>query len=322
VIDADDLAMLATGFESAMRDSADPGALTLALFDLGWGEVLAAAPAQAVAMAFTALGATGATAGLLDDVIVHSLGLHAAPTTAVVLPAPSGTAPPGRRAGNSIALDGTASTRLERATTAVVTIGTGVGAELRLVDASTLRIASPQALDPAGAYRRVRVELDRSIARPAETSGSWEAAIAAGRIALAHELVAAARTMLDQARQHALDRVQFERPVASFQAVRHRLAEALVAIEGAAAVLDATGDDTDPLLPPLAKSLAGQAARTTATHAQQVLAGVGFTADHSFHRWLKRSLVLDALLGSSTSLPSEIGREMLRRRHAPRLVEL
>ena len=53
------------------------------------------------------------------------------------------------------------------------------------------------------------------------------------------------RAMLALARQHALDRVQFGRPVASFQAVRHRLAETLVAIEGAEATLSAATDNLD-----------------------------------------------------------------------------
>ena len=59
----------------------------------------------------------------------------------------------------------------------------------------------------------------------------------------AHELVGASRTMLELAREHALERVQFGRPISSFQAVRHRLAETLVAIETADAVLAAAWDD-------------------------------------------------------------------------------
>ena len=55
-------------------------------------------------------------------------------------------------------------------------------------------------------------------------------------------LVGSARAMLTLARQHALDRVQFGKPIASFQAVRHRLAETLVAIEGAEATLSLPGD--------------------------------------------------------------------------------
>ena len=74
------------------------------------------------------------------------------------------------------------------------------------------------------------------------------------------------------ARQHALDRVQFGRPIASFQAVRHRLAETLVAIEGAEATLSLPGDDNPDLTALLAKAAAGKAALTAARHCQQVLA--------------------------------------------------
>ena len=80
--------------------------------------------------------------------------------------------------------------------------------------------------------------------------------------------------------------------------------------------------DPDPMLAALAKSLAGQAARTTATHAQQVLAGIGFTAEHRFHYWLKRMLVVDTLFGSASSIPAEIGHHLLSEGTAPRLIQL
>ena len=141
-------------------------------------------------------------------------------------------------------------------------------------------------------------------------------------MALAHQLIAASRWMLDAARTHAIDRTQFGRSVASFQAVRHKLAESLVAIEGADSVAGACTDDVDPLLAAVAKSLAGKAARTSATHAQQVLAGIGFTTDHEFHLWLKRTLVVDTVFGSASSIPTEIGAELLAAGRAPRLLEL
>ena len=147
--------------------------------------------------------------------------------------------------------------------------------------------------------------------------------VAAARVALAHQLIAASRWMLDAARTHAIDRTQFGRSVASFQAVRHKLAESLVAIEGADSVAGACTDDVDPLLAAVAKSLAGKAARTSATHAQQVLAGIGFTTDHEFHLWLKRTLVVDTVFGSASSIPTEIGAELLARgaaRRAARVV--
>ena len=66
------------------------------------------------------------------------------------------------------------------------------------------------------------------------------------QLALGHELVGAARTMLELAREHALERIQFGQPISMFQAVRHRLADTLVAIETADAVLDAAWLDQSP----------------------------------------------------------------------------
>jgi Acyl-CoA dehydrogenase, C-terminal domain len=149
--------------------------------------------------------------------------------------------------------------------------------------------------------------------------------LAAGRRALGWWLVGTSRAMLSLARRHALDRVQFGRHISSFQAIRHRLAETLVAIEGAEATLDAaTGqrDDADGLASLLAKAAAGQAALTTARHCQQVLGGIGFTAEHQLHHHVKRSLILDGLLGSARELTREAGAALRAKGSAPRLAEL
>jgi hypothetical protein len=151
------------------------------------------------------------------------------------------------------------------------------------------------------------------------------AALAAGRRALGWWLVGTSRAMLSLARQHALDRVQFGRHISSFQAIRHRLAETLVAIEGAEATLQtATEEPNDPdcLTCLLAKAAAGQAALTTARHCQQVLGGIGFTAEHPLHRHVKRSLILDALLGSARELTQEAGATLRAKGSAPRLAQL
>ena len=151
------------------------------------------------------------------------------------------------------------------------------------------------------------------------------AALSKGRRALGWWLVGLSRAMLSLARQHALDRVQFGRPVASFQAIRHRLAETLVAIEGAEATLHAAGDipgEPDDLACLLAKAAAGQAASTAARHCQQVLGGIGFTAEHELHHHVKRALVLDGLLGSTRELTREAGAVLRKKGSAPRLANL
>jgi Acyl-CoA dehydrogenase, C-terminal domain len=128
---------------------------------------------------------------------------------------------------------------------------------------------------------------------------------------------------LDPAVAHACDRVQFGRPIGSFQGVRNRLAEAYVAWTAAAAALELAWEaDDEYLAGMLAKSLAGRAARIAATHCQQVLAGIGFTAEHPFHRYLARALVLDSVLGSAVELRRAIGQQLVSTGTIPRLVEL
>lgn len=156
-------------------------------------------------------------------------------------------------------------------------------------------------------------------------------ALAAGRRAAGWWLAGTGRAMLSLARAHVLDRVQFGRPLAAFQAVRHRLAEAFVALEGAEAALAGADEvafsgpasDRDAELSAvLAKAAAGQAALTAARHCQQVLGGIGFTAEHDLHRHVRRALVLDGLLGSTRELTREAGTLLVKERSAPRLVDL
>lgn len=150
------------------------------------------------------------------------------------------------------------------------------------------------------------------------------AALHAGWRAVGWWLVGTSRAMLSLARQHAVDRVQFGRHISSFQAIRHRLAETLVAIEGAEATLQAATQCDDPqgLASLLAKAAAGQAALTSARHCQQVLGGIGFTAEHPLHHHIKRSLILDGLLGSSRELTRAAGKALVAAGSAPRLAQL
>ncbi|MBK3572337.1 acyl-CoA dehydrogenase [Streptomyces sp. MBT65] len=143
--------------------------------------------------------------------------------------------------------------------------------------------------------------------------------LAAGRVALGWWLLGTGHAMLALALQHAADRMQFGRPLASFQAVRHRLAETLVALDGAEATLVAASDELGALL---AKAAAGRAALTAARHCQQVLGGIGFTAEHDLHRHVRRAVVLDGLLGSARELTREAGALLRAGGSAPRLVHL
>ncbi len=170
---------------------------------------------------------------------------------------------------------------------------------------------SPESLDPTLGGLPLRREEEGYPIRVAEA-----------RVAVGWWLVGSARAMLALARQHALDRTQFGKPIAAFQAVRHRLAETLVAIEGAEATLTLPGADNPDLTALLAKAAAGKAALTAAKHCQQVLGGIGFTEEHALQHHVKRALVLDGLLGSSRELTRRAGAGLRARGSVPRLAQL
>ena len=174
------------------------------------------------------------------------------------------------------------------------------------VEPGALTLRDVGGLDPELGLVEVSAVTEPPEGKPAD----WAHAVAAGQRALGHELVGAARAMLELARQHALERNQFGRPIASFQAVRHRLAESLVAVEASATLVEAAWENSDPVTSALAKSYAGRSARTVARHCQQVLAGIGFTAEHPFHHHFRRAVVLDQLLGGS-ALTRSLGADLL-----------
>src|SRR6202021_3018727 len=76
---------------------------------------------------------------------------------------------------------------------------------------------------------------------------------ALGQLARSHEMIGAARSMLELACQHAHERVQFGRPIGMFQAVRHRLADSLIAIEAADSLLAGAWEEPSGVLAPMAK---------------------------------------------------------------------
>jgi alkylation response protein AidB-like acyl-CoA dehydrogenase len=184
---------------------------------------------------------------------------------------------------------------------------------------SLLRLRQVAAVDPSLGFVQVTGE---GTTQPEAVPVDWASAVALGRLALAHELVGTSRTMLELARRHALDRIQFGRPIGSFQAIRHRLAEALVGIEMAEAALDAAWLDRSSDTAAMAKAVSGRQARITGRHCQQVLAGIGFTAEHPLHRYVRRTLVLDGLFGTAASITRAQGAAMVESRSLPPLLAL
>jgi alkylation response protein AidB-like acyl-CoA dehydrogenase len=136
-------------------------------------------------------------------------------------------------------------------------------------------------------------------------------------VALAAEQVGGAQHVLDASVEYAKTRIQFGRPIGSFQAVRHRLADSLIALEAADGLLSASWSQPTPSAAALAKGLAGRQSRLAARHAQQVLAGIGFTAEHPLHHFVRRVLVLDQLIGAGSDLTRQSGAAVLASRSLP-----
>jgi len=307
-------------FERGLRHAVEThtgAALDAALDALGWPDALAEDTRAAVSVFFELQGSGHASSSALDRVLACALGLEVPDAAGCVLPPLGSTCPPGRLDGASLTVRGLATASLPGCDTAVV-VAQAANTEVAFcVPTRDLTLRRVHGMDPGLGLVEVSGGVARDAIAPEVASPPWSSAVALAQLAVGHELVGAARTMLALARRHALERVQFGQPIGRFQAVRHRLAETLVAIESADAVLDAAWEDGSPRTAAVAKALAGRGARTAARHCQQVLAGIGFTTEHEFHRYAKRVVVLDGLFGATRALTRDLGAELLAARRVP-----
>ncbi len=311
-------------FDRGIRHATDTSsgeALDAALADLGWHDALTADRRAAVSLLFECQGAANASSSALLQLLAAGLGLDDDHPPPAVLPSLRTRGAPGRLKGDRCAIRGLATAQLDGSDKVLVVAGTADQHTAFAASTPALSRRPISGIDPALGMLEVTGDIATGSTEPLG-SVDWTAAVALGQLALGHELVGTARAMLDLARTHALERIQFGRPICSFQAVRHRLADSLVAIEAAAALLAAAWDDPSPVNASMAKSSAGRGARTVARHCQQVLAGIGFTTEHPFHRYYRRAVVLDQLLGAGSVLTAELGAEVLRSRTLPPLLPL
>jgi alkylation response protein AidB-like acyl-CoA dehydrogenase len=175
----------------------------------------------------------------------------------------------------------------------------------------TLDLTRPQAtIRLADASARV-------VADPAEAQRVIEHALHVGSALLAVEQVGAAQHLLDLSVEYAKARLQFGRPIGSFQAVKHRLADLLVDLEHARsaayhAVWALTHGSDDPALAAsIAQATASAAFTRAATDTIQVHGGIGFTWEHQAHLYFKRATTDAALLGTPEQHRSRVAELVL-----------
>jgi alkylation response protein AidB-like acyl-CoA dehydrogenase len=152
--------------------------------------------------------------------------------------------------------------------------------------------------------RQAAVRLDGA---PATLLATGPEALARARdllaVGLAVESVGAGARCLDETVAYLKERVQFGRPIGSFQALKHRCADLATELEAARSTayyatwaVDGAHEEL-PVVAPLAEAVAGAALLHVAAEAIQLHGGIGFTWEHDAHMYLKRAKANELLAG-------------------------
>ena len=308
-------ALVTSSVAAAVKSAADGCDLLRTLDDLGWSELAADNFADAYDVLFTTLGRSGAASRALDLVVLDALGDALGNTapgwadTAVAYPCPLGGLPAAQppRAGGLRAVlvaEPPPKARL------LVLLEAGASAGAVLLERDETEIAPLGGWDPGhGGFelRAAQPAPDRVTPLP-----GWPAALLAARRALAGELTGLCERMLEIAVAGARGRQQFGRPIGSYQAVRHKLAEARVWTSGAAALVrESCAPGATAATAATAKAYAGRAHYEVAARVLQTGGAMGLTWDFGLHQLVRRGFWLDALLGSAQQLTSAAGKEIL-----------
>src|SRR5258705_7606807 len=137
-------------------------------------------------------------------------------------------------------------------------------------------------MDPA--RRLARVE-------PGDTTvmGTDPGLADAAAILMAAEQIGAASRCLDLTVAYTKDRVQFGRPIGSFQALKHRMADLYVAVQSARAVVNDAIAEPSATSAALARFTAGEAFSKVAAEAVQMHGGIAITWEHDIQLYFKRA---------------------------------
>ena len=180
---------------------------------------------------------------------------------------------------------------------------------LRLVlvrsDAQGVTIEPEVGLDPSRRAGRVRFESAACELLAGDAAAAWQAWLPWAWLALAAEMAGGADAVLTLTAAYTATRVQFDKPIASFQAIKHPLVNVLIAVEqlrtlvyAAASALDA-GDPEADRLARMAKAAACEAYPFACSRAVQFHGGYGFTEDCDAHLSLRRALASRPALGDA-----------------------
>jgi alkylation response protein AidB-like acyl-CoA dehydrogenase len=179
------------------------------------------------------------------------------------------------------------------------------GGRVRWVDRGDADITSHSTID--GTRRTATVRVEPGTGEDLGDAAEIESVIDGATALLAAESTGGMQKVLDMTIDYVKVRTQFGRAVGSFQALKHRLAEALLKTESSrsaayyAAWANGAGAEDAKLSASVAKAYASDAYLYVAGEGIQMHGGIGYTWEHDAHLWFKRATMNAALLGSVES---------------------
>jgi len=189
----------------------------------------------------------------------------------------------------------------------IVAARSGGGVSLFVVDgnASGLTRTALSTMDQT--RKQARLEFSNTPARLIGTEGQgWTVlnkVLDLAAVALAAEQVGGAQKVLEMSVEYAKNRVQFGRPIGSFQAIKHKCADMLLEVESAKSAAYYAGwaaaEDSDelPVVASLAKAYCSDAYFHATAENIQIHGGIGFTWEHPAHLYFKRAKSSELLFG-------------------------
>jgi alkylation response protein AidB-like acyl-CoA dehydrogenase len=158
--------------------------------------------------------------------------------------------------------------------------------------------------------KQAKLEFDNVAASPLGSTQDGFAAFSKtldqAAVALANEMMGGAQRVLEMSVEYAKVRVQFGRPIGSFQAIKHKCADMLLEVEsGKSAAYYASwaaAEDNDelPVVAALSKAYCSEAYFHAAAENIQIHGGIGFTWEHPAHLYFKRAKSSEIYLGDPT----------------------
>ncbi|MBU2551785.1 MAG: acyl-CoA/acyl-ACP dehydrogenase [Proteobacteria bacterium] len=163
--------------------------------------------------------------------------------------------------------------------------------------------------------KNVRVGPDQVLGRVNQGWSCLSGVLRRAQVGLCAENVGGADRSMEIATQYAKERVQFELPIGSYQAIKHKCAQMFLEVESARSIMYMAAwaqDRGDPkeaaLAASAAKAYTSENFRNVACAAVQVLGGTGFTWEHDLHLFLKRAKANEVALGDPVYHREEVVR--------------